>query len=87
MRKLTVDFTGAYDKASIHERIRNGLELPEYYGRNLDALHDCLSEMNDCVITLKNIDVLYSLDIIGVKILKVFEEAADTNDTILIVIE
>lgn len=87
MRNLTVDFTGASDKVSVHERIKTGLELPEYYGNNLDALHDCLSEMTDCVITLKNIDVLYALDIIGVKILKVFEEAADTNNTILIVIE
>ena len=87
MRNLTVDFNGATDKAAVHEAIKAGLELPEYYGKNLDALHDCLSELTNCVITLKNIDVLYALDIIGVKILKVFEEAADTNDTILIVIE
>jgi len=87
MINLTVDFNGATDKASVHEAIKAGLELPDYYGKNLDALHDCLSELTDCVITLKNIDVLYTLDIIGVKILKVFEEAADTNDTILIVIE
>lgn len=87
MRNLVVDFNDATDKTSIHERIKTGLELPEYYGNNLDALHDCLSELTDCVITLKNIDVLYALDIIGIKILKVFEEAADTNETILIVIE
>ena len=87
MRNFTIDFKSSYDKATLHECIKTGLELPEYYGRNLDALHDCLTEMTDCVITLKNIDVLYTLDIIGVKILKVFEEAADANDTILIVIE
>ena len=87
MKNLTVDFTGVTDKNSVHESIKNGLELPEYYGKNLDALHDCLSEMNDCMITLKNIDSLYCLDVIGVKILKVFEEAADTNDKIIIVIE
>ena len=87
MRKLTIDFSGAYDKATLHECIKTGLNLPEYYGKNLDALHDCLTEITNCEITLKNIDVLYTLDIIGVKILKVFEEAADTNDTILIVIK
>ena len=87
MRNLVVDFKGAFDKNSLHEHIKNGLELPDYYGRNLDALHDCLAEISNCMITLKTIDVLYTLDIIGVKILKVFEEAADTNDTILIVIE
>ena len=87
MRNLIIDFTGVTDKASVHEAIKTGLELPDYYGKNLDALHDCLSELTDCMITLKNIDVLYTLDIIGVKILKVFEEAADTNNTILVVIE
>ena len=87
MKKCVIDFFGATDKASVHECIKNGLELPDYYGKNLDALHDCLTEMTNCEITLLNIDVLYALDIIGVKILKVFEEAADTNDTILIVIK
>lgn len=87
MKKLRIDFRGITDKNSVHECIKNGLELPEYYGKNLDALHDCLLEMTDCEITLTNIDALYTLDIIGIKILKVFEEAADTNDTILIVIE
>ncbi len=87
MKSYIVDFSGTTDKNSIHECIKNALELPEYYGKNLDALHDCLSEITDAVITLKNIDVLYSLDIIGIKILKVFEEAADTNETIVIIIE
>ena len=87
MRKLVIDFAGVTDRASVHERIKNGLELPEYYGSNMDALHDCLSEMTNCEITLSNIDALYALDIIGVKILKVFEEAADTNDTILILVK
>lgn len=87
MKKLKIDFNCITDKNSVHECIKAGLELPDYYGKNLDALHDCLSEMTDCEITLINIGALYSLDIIGIKILKVFEEAADTNDTILIIIE
>jgi len=43
--------------------------------------------MSDALITLKNFDVLYALDIIGIKILNVFEEAADTNNSIIITLE
>ena len=87
MKQYIIDFSKAFDKSSIHEVIKVSLDFPEHYGKNLDALHDCLSEMSDALITLKNFDVLYSLDIIGVKILKVFEEAADTNNSIVITLE
>ncbi len=40
--KYIVDFGGAATAGQMHEAIQKGLELPEYYGRNLDALWDCL---------------------------------------------
>ena len=30
---------------SFHEHIASGLKLPEYYGKNLSALSDCLADM------------------------------------------
>ena len=29
-----------------HDYLMSVLNLPEYYGKNLDALYDCLCEMN-----------------------------------------
>lgn len=34
-------------KMELHEYISQQLQLPEYYGKNLNALHDCLTERTD----------------------------------------
>ena len=36
-----------------HDYLMNALNLPDYYGKNLDALYDCLTEM-ECDIELIN---------------------------------
>lgn len=33
------------DRAKIHDHLKTQLNLPEYYGRNLDALYDLLTEI------------------------------------------
>lgn len=43
MENFTIDLTGIRTLRALHEAIRDGLRLPEYYGMNLDALWDCLS--------------------------------------------
>lgn len=40
------------DKETSHKYLREILRFPDYYGNNLDALYDCLSEMNDLHIHL-----------------------------------
>ena len=40
----TIDFTGVSDKEEFHDRVREGIEVPDYYGYNLDALYDILTE-------------------------------------------
>ena len=31
----------------VHDRFAQALELPEWYGRNLDALFDCLTDIRE----------------------------------------
>lgn len=45
MDTYTIDFSNATTRSDIHDILATALSLPEYYGRNLDALYDCLSEM------------------------------------------
>ena len=42
--KYIIDLTGVFDKKGLHERLRSSLDLPDYYGNNLDALFDILTE-------------------------------------------
>ena len=52
MKKITLDFGGPLSAAAptrrgIHEYIAARMEFPEYYGHNLDALYDCLTDITE----------------------------------------
>ncbi len=42
---LRADFGSVSDKSGVMRELASGFELPEHFGRNLDALADCLSEL------------------------------------------
>ena len=54
MKNYVIDLTGLGSKEDLHERLFKGLENPEPYGRNLDALHDVLTSLAvPCKITFQ----------------------------------
>ncbi len=54
MEEYVVDFSGVTDKESFHACLKKSLPLPEWYGENLDALYDSLTELDDACIYFKN---------------------------------
>ena len=42
--KVTLDFENINNKEELHSYLKEKLALPDYYGKNLDALYDCLTE-------------------------------------------
>lgn len=62
-----------------HTYLAEELDFPDYYGRNLDALYDCLTDLRNIRIKI-DVDVTDNecLD----RILQVFEDAAEENEEI-----
>lgn len=51
---ITIDCTGLEDARQLHELLKKELDFPDYYGYNLDALFDCLTDIaRDTTIRLE----------------------------------
>ena len=69
------------EKELAHEYLQEMLELPEYYGKNLDALWDIVSTISeDTHITFSSsVTMLNALDTYGSRLLHLFFEADSEN--------
>lgn len=66
-------------RGQAHSYLARMLDFPDYYGKNLDALFDCLTELGDCTVVLDGGEELSRNGGYGAKVLKVLEEAARAN--------
>lgn len=70
-------------RAALHALLKRGLNLPAYYGCNLDALSDCLGEMREPVtIEIVHADALRSA--LGDYADSFFETLADSGVKLLL---
>jgi len=67
------------EKELAHEYLQEMLELPEYYGKNLDALYDSLTSLSDVEFVIFEQDSPY-----WKRVKKVFLQAARKNEKIQI---
>lgn len=56
MQMVYLDTRELTDKEASHEYLRDMLDFPEYYGANLDALYDCLTDLPPTEIFLENVE-------------------------------
>ena len=54
MRRIELDGACLTRRGQAMEYLDGRLELPEWWGRNLDALHDCLWECGEVRFVVKN---------------------------------
>lgn len=77
------------DRAAAHEYLKQQLQLPEYYGRNLDALYDLLASLGSEL----NVEICRSelleenLGGYGSALLATIREAAEENPNIHLSVE
>ena len=73
-------------RANAYAHLAERLLFPNYYGRNLDALHDCLTEVNEpthIIFEYCN-EALLSLGSYGAALLKVLNVSAEENSLLSI---
>lgn len=79
MKQISLDGNLLADAAKVHDYLKEMLGFPEYYGKNLDALHDCLTDLENVEITI----TLPTEDgAIFQKVLRVFKAADRANESL-----
>lgn len=83
--KLIIDGSVLSEEAAVHDLFTRALDLPEWYGRNLDALYDVLTERGEPLrLLVRNREALaeYAEDL-----LRTLAEAAAENPALELVYE
>ena len=73
--KYILDGKKMVSREETHQYLKETFGFPDYYGKNLDALHDCLTEMGEMEVEFINEeDMLAALGRYGEKLLQVLDE-------------
>ncbi len=79
MRRIELDGACLTRRGQAMEYLDRRLELPEWWGRNLDALHDCLTEPGEPTALVLTHQAEMEGTIFGRRLLRVLEDAAAEN--------
>lgn len=81
MKFAVIDGNAVTSMEEIHKILAQQLEFPEWYGGNLDALHDCLTDLHEDVeVSVVHPEAL--LETLGsayVRLCRVLSDAAEEN--------
>ena len=86
MRTVIIDGRRCKSKEQAHEYIARKLQMPSYYGKNLDALYDILTSFDERI----HLRIRYFSKVetrpndYRSKLLKVFDDAAKENKRIFL---
>ena len=75
--KVVLDALRLQRKDEAHKYLREALDFPEYYGGNLDALYDCLTELDDIAVEFVNADRVSGGYF--ARVMEVFTDSAEEN--------
>lgn len=81
MQVCVLDGAEIRDREQLHALLASSLEFPEWYGGNLDALYDCLTDIREeTEIRILHKDSLYeNLNGYALVLERVLQEAARAN--------
>ena len=86
---IILDGKAMTDRPAAHNHLAQRLDLPAYYGRNLDALYDVLTELGEDtqIILVDPAAVVENLGKYGEALLSALQEAAEENPNLIITLQ
>lgn len=84
MKSVVLDAQSLESRETLHATLAQALELPAWYGNNLDALFDCLTTLSEeTTLTIPDEATLSaSLGPYGLRFLRVCRAAAEENERV-----
>lgn len=84
MKNIIIDVKQCATPRKLHEFLQEAFAFPDYYGKNLDALYDCLTELCEDVTVNVPADIAEDkyLGEYGERLIEVFEVASEENSRI-----
>jgi len=83
MKKIKLDISNIQTVRALHIYLAYMLDLPAYYGKNLDALHDMLCEESDRrYIVLTGVPASEEMAAYLPRLVQVMEDSAQENKNI-----
>ena len=86
---IMLDGKAMIDRPAAHTHLAQRLDLPAYYGRNLDALYDVLTELSEQtqIVLADPAAVVANLGKYGEALLSTMQEAAEENPNLTITLQ
>ena len=86
---VVLDGKAMVDRVTAHTHLAERLELPTYYGRNLDALYDMLTEIGEEteIILTDPAVVAEQMGKYGEALLATLQEAAEENPRLIVTLQ
>ncbi len=84
VKTVIIDCARLGQREEAHRYLTEALELPDYYGNNLDGLFDCLTETDGLTLVLRGAEELRRAGGYGARILDTMADAAREDPGLLI---
>ena len=87
--EITLDCSYMTDRATAHDYLKALLGFPEYYGRNLDALYDLLTERGEetTLLLRQREQMEQQLGHYAAALLDTLSDAAEANPKLTLTVE
>ncbi|MBO7595422.1 MAG: barstar family protein [Bacteroidales bacterium] len=80
MKKIILDFENISGKEEMHKYLAEKFEFPDYYGGNLDALFECLTDIAEPTA----VNIVNAINDYDEQIINVITAAEEENDNLAV---